>query len=90
MTSLEAFVRLEQSSKRYKGRKEDLDSIFQSLKTLEIIKEKGLSLLHKSLIISSKNYKEYRQEFQLVKSREFKNEYFYSQQEYDLLKEVLL
>lgn len=60
------------------------------LKALEIIREKGLSLLHKSLIISSKNYKEYRQEFQLVRSREFKNEYFYSQEEYGLLKEVML
>jgi len=32
---LEAFVRLEQNSKRYKGRKEDLDTIFTTLKNYE-------------------------------------------------------
>lgn len=67
-----------------------LNAIEKSLKVLEIVKEKGLSLLHKSLIISSKNYEEYRQEFQLVNSKLFRYEYFYSQEEYDLLKEVLL
>lgn len=36
---LEALIRLEHSSKRYKGRKEDLDMIFTALKTLEIIKK---------------------------------------------------
>ena len=32
---LEAFVRIERSSKRYKGRKEDLDTIFATLKNYE-------------------------------------------------------
>ena len=32
---LEAFVRLEHSSKRYKGRKEDLDIVFTALKDYE-------------------------------------------------------
>lgn len=32
---LEAFARLEQSSKRYKGRKKDLDTIFTALKEKE-------------------------------------------------------
>ena len=70
--------------------KEDFDNIEKSLKALEIIKEKGLSLIHKKLIISSKNYKEYRQEFQLVNSKLFNYEYFCSQEEFDLLKEILL
>lgn len=32
---LEAFVRLEQNSKRYKGRKQDLDIVFATLKKIE-------------------------------------------------------
>ena len=61
----------------------------EGLEALELITKKGLSLLHKTLIFNSKDYKDYRQMFQLAKSKEFKNEYFYSQQEFDLLKEVL-
>ena len=50
---LEAFVRLDRYSKRYKGRKDDLEIIFQSIKVLDIIKK------HKAVltpaIINGKN-----------------------------------
>ena len=36
---LEAFVRLEQNSKRYKGRKQDLDIVFAALKEKENIEK---------------------------------------------------
>lgn len=36
---LEAFVRLEQNSKRYKGRKQDLDIVFATLKEKENIEK---------------------------------------------------
>jgi len=74
----------------YNNKNYSLEDLIKKAKALEVIKEKGLSLLHKSLIISSTSYEEYRQEFQLVRSREFKNEYFYTKEEFDLLKEVLL
>lgn len=62
---LEAFIRIKHSSKRYKGRKEDLDTIFTTLKNYEELTSKPVILYgraqgytQKLIDYICKNYKE--------------------------------
>lgn len=66
--------------------------IENTLKALEIIKEKGLTKLHMSLILSSKDYEEYSWEFDFNKKNRFglEEDTKMIKEEFDLLKEVLL
>lgn len=99
---LEAFVRLEHNTKRYKGRKEDLDTIFQELKeyekkknhaievveeffnkelkALEIIKEKRVNI---GDFIRTRNVEQYNDYLAYNDNEKL------TQEEYDLLKEVM-
>lgn len=113
----EALVNLERHSKRYKGRKEDLDTLFNVVKgyqyqkknirplivenkmikdksnTLDIIKNKGCSYMERSLIVACRNYEDYCVE--MNSGRVYPNIYeceraFKTQQEFNLLREVLI
>lgn len=75
---LEAFVRVEHNSKRYKGRKEDLNTIFRSIQALEFIKIRKINLEY---LKCCKNYEQYK----TICS--YWNEI--TKKEYELLKEVL-
>ena len=67
----------------------ELETIEKELKALEIILKHGLSINHADLIPKTDDYEMYRR---IITSHHdvFKYETPYSQQEYDLLKEVLL
>ena len=67
---------------------EYFDIIEKELKALEIIKTFGLSKQHISLILLSDTYDNYLTEMKKYYDM-FKYEVPYSQEEYDLLKEVL-
>ena len=59
--SIEALLRLEHNSKRYKGRRKDLNIIIDELKAVQIIKKigiKGLSSINKqeSSVITTKEF----------------------------------
>lgn len=59
--SIEALLRLEHNSKRYKGRRKDLNIIIDELKAVQIIKKigiKGLSSIKKqeSSVITTKEF----------------------------------
>lgn len=59
--SIEALLRLEHNSKRYKGRRKDLNIIIDELKAIQIIKKigiKGLSSINKqeSSVITTKEF----------------------------------
>ena len=88
---------LETALKRLETLEEEKQSfdrqLEKKLKALEIIKEKGCSYIEKALIVSCKNYKEYC--FEMNSGRVYLSEYerwatIKTQEEYDLLKEVLL
>lgn len=110
----DAFIRIEHSSKRYKGRKEDLDTIFtalkdyemehtlrirleninyelvrekqkndKELKALEIIKEKQVDVY---ILLKTKSLDEYNEWYVGIQDDFIP----LTQEEYDLLKEILL
>ena len=61
-------------------------------KALEVIFKNGLNVPHQDLIKSSKDYNEYKEEFtEILRSHiePFKYEIMYSEEEFELLKEVL-
>ena len=98
LTPLEAFVRLEQSSKRYKGRKEDLDIIFTSIKQNQDLKER-IVLNKASFEIDKMQYEKQLKALEIIKNLPIEERlmllnaiytYTKSEEKYDLVKGELL
>ena len=87
---LEAFVRLEQSSKRYKGRKEDLDTIFTALKRLEKIEDTRCIILSGRASGKTSNLKVIAklQAFEIIKEKKVNLEYLKCCETYEQYKTI--
>ena len=93
---LESLIRLEHSSKRYKGRKEDLDTIFTALKENEKLKECYENEL-KNVSYYNNLALKYKKALEIIKEKILDMDYFniiadrcdLTYQEYELLKEIL-
>ena len=93
---LESLIRLEHSSKRYKGRKEDLDTIFTALKENGKLKECYKNELKNSAYYNNLALK-YKKALEIFKEKILDMDYFniiadrcdLTYQEYELLRKVL-